>query len=68
MKRDDLIRALRRYARKNGLTFEVFKRRGAGSHYMVQLGDETTTVQSGELDPYKVRRICHQLKIDPAQL
>ncbi|WP_018260289.1 hypothetical protein [Methylobacterium sp. WSM2598] len=68
MKRDDLIRDLRRYARKNGLDFEVDKRGGTGSHYKIRVGDKFTILQSGELDPYKVQRICKQLSIDPTRI
>jgi len=68
LKREALLRQLRRYARKNGLSLEVDARRGAGSHYIVRLGDKWTTVQSGELEPFKVGRICGQLGIDPASL
>ena len=51
MKREDLIRDLRRFARKNGLAFALLKDRGKGLHYTVKVGDRTTTVQSGELKP-----------------
>ncbi|MGF3022654.1 hypothetical protein ACQVP2_07480 [Methylobacterium aquaticum] len=68
MKRDALIRDLRRYARNNNLDFELFKRKGNGSHYLVKVGDKLTTIQYGELDPFKVKRICEQLNIDPARL
>lgn len=66
MKRGDLIRDLRRYARKNGLSFDLLKHKGKGSHYTVKVGDKATTVQSGELDPIRVRRILNQLDIAPA--
>lgn len=68
MKRDDLIRALRRYARKEGLSFAVDTGRGKGSHYTVALGERFTIVQSGELSPLMVQRICKQLGVDPASL
>ncbi len=68
MKREDLIRDLRRYARKNGLSFDLDKSGGSGSHYKVKIGDCFTVIQYGEYDPFKVRRICKQLNIDPAQL
>ena len=65
MKREDLIRDLRRFARKNGLAFALLKDRGKGLHYTVKVGDRTTTVQSGELKPLWVKRILKQLEIDP---
>ncbi|CAM2968945.1 MULTISPECIES: hypothetical protein [Methylobacterium] len=64
MKREDLIRDLRRFARKNGLAFALLKDRGKGLHYTVKVGDRTTTVQSGELKPLWVKRILKQLEID----
>ncbi|MCC0809345.1 hypothetical protein FPV16_24635 [Methylobacterium sp. W2] len=66
MKREALIRDLTAYARKHNLSFKVDKVGGKGSHYRVTLGDETTTVQSGELSPFLVRRIRKQLKVNPA--
>ncbi|AYO85016.1 hypothetical protein [Methylobacterium brachiatum] len=65
MKREDLIRDLRRFARKNGLAFDLLKEKGKGSHYTVRVGDKLTTVQSGELKPLWVKRILKQLEIDP---
>jgi hypothetical protein len=58
MKRESLIRLLRRYAAKNGFSFAVDQNRGKGSHYRVTLGGHTTTGQSGELPKLHVRRIC----------
>ena len=68
MKRDDLIRDLRRFARKNGLPFHLLKDKGKGSHYTVRIGPKATTIQSGELKPLWVKRILNQLGIDPADL
>lgn len=68
MKRDALIRDLRRYARNKDILFDVSRSGGKGSHYRVRLGDKVTTVQSGELGPFHVERLCKQLGIDPAEL
>ena len=68
MKRDALVRALRRYAAKKNLPFELDKGGGKGSHYRLRLGDAVTTVQSGELSPLLVTRICKQLGVDPAAI
>jgi predicted RNA binding protein YcfA (HicA-like mRNA interferase family) len=65
MKREDLIRDLRRFARKNGLAFDLLRDKGKGSHDTVKVGDRTTTVQSGELKPLWIKRILRQLEIDP---
>lgn len=67
MNREGLIRALRKYARKNDLFFAVDKKKGNGSHYIVRLGTEWTTVQS-ELTPGRIERILKQLAVDPAAL
>lgn len=66
MKREALIRDLRQYARKHNLSFEVDTAAGKGSHYRVRLGTEVTTIQSGELSPFHVKRIREQLKVNPA--
>ena len=68
MRREALIRALRRYATKRNLLFEVDTAAGKGSHYRIRLGDAVTTMQSGELSPFLVNRICKQLGVDPAAI
>lgn len=68
MQREQFLRRLRRFARKRSLAFEVDKTLGKGSHYRVLLAGRLTTVQSGELSPGHVRRICEQLGIDPGDL
>lgn len=68
MKRDALVRALRRYAAKKNLPFELDTAGGKGSHYRLRLGDAVTTVQSGELSPLLVNRICKQLGVDHAAI
>ncbi|WP_306118453.1 MULTISPECIES: type II toxin-antitoxin system HicA family toxin [unclassified Roseitalea] len=60
MTRTQFIRRLRRIARKNGLEFELDNSRGAGSHYIVRVGDKRTTVQS-DLNPRRIERIMKQL-------
>ncbi len=60
--------SLRRYATKRNLPFELDKAGGKGSHYRVRLGNQVTTVQSGELSPLLVNRICKQLGVDPADI
>lgn len=62
MNRDKLIRELRRYARKNGLFFELDKRRGKGGHYIVTVGDKSTTLQS-DLNESRAASIRKQLGI-----
>jgi len=64
MKRDALIRELRKIARGRGVVFEVFTDKGKGSHYRVTFGDRMTTIQSGELNPFHVRRIKEQLGVE----
>ena len=68
MKRDVLVRALRRFATKRNLPFELDKAGGKGKHYRVRLGDAVTTMQSGELTPLLVSRICKQRGVDPANI
>lgn len=67
MRRNDLIRALRVYARKRNIAFWVDEKKGKGSHYRVKVGNELTTIQS-DLNPSRIQRILKQLRIDPAEL
>ncbi|MYZ49857.1 hypothetical protein [Propylenella binzhouense] len=62
MNRESLIRALRKYARTNGIAFEVDTRKGKGAHYRIRLGDRITTVQS-DLNPGRIERILRQLGV-----
>lgn len=64
MKREALIRELRKLARETGKRFEVIERRGKGSHYRVYFGDRSTTIKSGELKPGYVKLIKVQLGVD----
>ena len=50
MNRDQLIRSLRKYARKNDLFFESITDKGKGSHYSVQVGSARTMIQD-KLNP-----------------
>lgn len=67
MNRDQLIRALRKYARKNGLVLEVDTKKGKGSHYRVKLNGKVTTIQS-DLNPGRVERALKPLGLSPADL
>jgi len=61
LKREALIRELRKIARKRGLIFKVVETKGKGSHYRVYLGDKASTLQSGELTRFHTNRIKKQL-------
>lgn len=67
MNRDQLIRALRRYAKDRGLRFEVDTKKGSGSHYRVRLGDKVSTLQK-DLNPGRIERFLKQLGVTPADL
>jgi hypothetical protein len=67
MNREQLIRALRRYARKRGLVFVLDTKKGRGSHYWVQVGSESTIVQD-KLNPARIERILKQLKLSAGDL
>lgn len=67
MNRDQLVRALRKYARNKGLAWDLDKKKGKGSHYWVQVGAYETTVQS-DLNPGRIERILKQLKVDLGDL
>jgi len=60
--RDGLIRALRKYARRRGLAFDLDTKKGSGSHYRLRVGDHVTTVQK-DLNPGRIERVLKQLRI-----
>jgi hypothetical protein len=64
MKREQLLRLLRREARKAKVEFRVEKAEGKGSHYRVYLGSRVTTIKSGELKPGYVKLVCRQLGLE----
>ena len=67
MNREQLIRSLRRYARKRDIPLAVDTRKGNGSHYRVRLGEAVTTVQQ-DLNPGRIERLLKQLEVDPADI
>lgn len=64
MKREALVRELRKLARISGKAFEVVPDRGKGGHWRVHFGDRFTVIKSGELSPTYVRLIRKQLGVD----
>ncbi|PRD45931.1 hypothetical protein C5748_02000 [Phyllobacterium phragmitis] len=64
MKREQLLRQLRKLARKEGKFFEIIANRGKGSHIRVTLGDKTTTIKDGELTRTYVSIVLRQLGIE----
>ncbi|RFB95209.1 hypothetical protein B5K11_09660 [Rhizobium leguminosarum bv. trifolii] len=65
MKREQLIRELRKIARDTGMEApEIFEDKGKGSHCRVKFNGKLTTIKSGELTPGYVRLIKKQLGID----
>jgi hypothetical protein len=56
-KRDSFLAELRDEARALGLSFKISKRRGKGSHALVQVGDNCTTVPHREIDPKTAQKI-----------
>lgn len=64
MKREQLLRELRKYARDQHLELEIFEDKGKGSHYRVKFNGKMTTIKSGELTPSYVRLVKKQLGID----
>lgn len=63
-KRDRFIADLRELTRSRGLAFKLSKRRGAGSHAMIWVGDKCTTVPDREIDPKTARKIRKALGLD----
>jgi len=64
LKREALIRELRKIARARGERFDVVTSAGKGSHYRVYFGNRVTTIKAGELRPGYVKLIKDQLGIE----
>jgi hypothetical protein len=64
VKREALIRELRKWDRSKGIPFAVITDKGKGSHYRIKVGGKSTTVKSGELRPGYVALIKKQLGVD----
>jgi hypothetical protein len=63
MKRDRLIKRIRRWTRENEVSFEVDEIAGKGSHIRVFVGNKSTIVKHGELPPVYVDLVLKQLGI-----
>jgi len=61
MKREALLRELRKEARKRGVVYREDRDAGKGSHYVVFLDDKSTIIKSGELSPNYVKLVKKQL-------
>lgn len=64
MTRDQLIRVVRKLARRRGMHFLLDAKKGKGSHYRVEYGQKWTIIQA-DLNHHRIRRILRQLDIDP---
>ncbi len=63
MKREQLLKDLRKLARKHGHDLTIVTNRGKGSHIRVTYDGRTTTIKDGELTPGYVRLVKRQLGI-----
>ena len=61
MKRDQLIRDLRKDARKLGGELIVDEARGKGGHYVLRFRGRFSVIQSGEISPKMEKTIRRQL-------
>ena len=61
MKREQLIRNLRKDARSKGLQLLVDEARGKGGHYVVRCDGRFTVIQSSEISPLMEKTIRKQL-------
>lgn len=64
MKREQLLRELRKIAKDRQLELVIFEGKGKGSHYRVTLNGKMTTIKSGELTPLYVQLIKKQLGVE----
>ena len=60
----EFVGRARRYARKNGLAFDVNPARGKGSHQMVYVGEFSTFVQHGEIPSGTLASMLKELNIN----
>ena len=63
MKREQLIRQLRKDARAAGGELVVDEARGKGGHYVVRYEGRFTIIQSGEITPKMEQTIRKQLRL-----
>ena len=66
MTRDELIRRLRRLARKRGVAFDVVASRGKGGHWTVRFGDASLPVpqaHGGDLATGTLRSILRRFGV-----
>ncbi|WP_208442450.1 hypothetical protein [Bartonella raoultii] len=63
MKREALLRELRKESRKRGVHYSEAPDAGKGLHYLVTFGNKTTVIKSGELTPLYVKIIKKQLGV-----
>jgi len=63
MKREKLIKGIRRWARDSEVSFEIDEIAGKGSHIRVFVGSKSTIVKHGELPPSYVDLVLKQLGI-----
>jgi len=68
MNRDQFLRKLKKYCRKNGLTYEWEPGEGKGSHGAAYVAGRRTIVQSGELQNYLVDDILDYFQIPRGSL
>jgi mRNA interferase HicA len=66
--RDQLIRRLRKLARKQGIEFRVDFAHGKGSHAALYFGSRVTICPDGELKSGTLSAVLKDLGIDRARL
>jgi mRNA interferase HicA len=68
---NELLRRLRRLARRKGVTFDFDARPGKGGHAVIIFGNAVTTLRSSrhkEIPSGTLRAMLAQLGIDPHEL
>ena len=60
----EFVGLTRRYARRNGLSFDFDPTRGKGNHGEVYIGEFRTTVQNGEIPRGPLASMPRDLDID----
>ena len=68
VRRAELLKRLKAYAKRNGLAYSFDPVRGKGSHGRVTVGNRFTTVKMGEFGPGLFSKVLSDLDIDKEEL
>jgi hypothetical protein len=68
MTREQLLKAIRKWCRANGVPFALDMKGGKGGHYKVAVGDRWTIIQASNLHPHYIDAVLRQLGIPKGEI